>query len=125
MNGIQYNHALLDRRFVILELPAACIAAPDAKHGLRSHLFHLLDYLFQFCGQRLYRPLLRLPSHRLRRAGPRCCTFPIRASLFGIVFAELRATALLSQQRARVIASETSSMFGRSIAVCQPLLYCR
>ena len=96
VDGIQHHHPLLHLGRVIDEFAALRIAAPDSKHRLRGHLFHLLDHRLQLSGQRRDRPLLH--QHPAIRTAPHHDVelAPLRI-LIREVFAELCPAALLAE----------------------------
>src|SRR4051794_9765088 len=95
VNGVENDHALVDRGDEILELTAGRISAPDSKHRLRRHLFHLLDHGFQFVRQRPKRTLL---NHHcaVRSALDHDIVFAPLGVFVRKIFAKLRATTLFA-----------------------------
>ena len=107
VDGIQHHHALFHRRLVILKLPAARIAAPDAEQRLHwpsiSSPRSLPSTLRASAGWRAAPPASRHPA-------PRATTMlylPHSGSLFGKSSRNCAPRLSFRSSAARVIASET------------------
>src|SRR4051812_5979723 len=96
MHRVQHHHALFDLRLVVDELATAAIAAPDPKHRLSGHLFHLLDHRLQFARQGRDRPLLHHHTAIATTADDDVVLAPLGV-LLGVIVTELSAPTLLAQ----------------------------
>ena len=126
VDGVEDDHAGVGLDLVLLELAAALdlrVGAPDPELVLRAlrrwirrpWLLLLLQDLLDLVGHRREAAPLRPPS-RCRPRGRRGSPSRTSLSISGIVLARVAAAALLAERaRERAIASETMSMFRRSM----------
>jgi len=90
------------------------------KSALLRHLFNLLYDFPAFLGHRHHRPLLPRSLAIAARAAPRYMLAPFRIFVRIILAKNWAPRLSLRRRAARVMASDTSSKLGKSIAVCQP-----
>src|SRR5208282_1854557 len=122
VDGVEHDHAFGNFRWVIHELSAAGVTAPDSERGRIHFISSMICFNSAGISGIGSRRTFIVPSAFLRTT---MFTLPKPTSLFGKSSRKCPPRLSLRSMAERVMASETVSRFFKSSAVFQPGLYSR